>query len=381
MSEQLSSLFLKALLEKHYGVKVWDEPARLPGEGGQQVYKVGLTSGESWTVRLGLASRPKEKLLAETSVLGFVNRANFPAPRLQITLTGETVFEWQPGRWGYALEFVEGNHPPRPESPAPGPMLDRVSLVELGRLLGQLHNLDLTADHSLHQPPAQPTAQPTDQPTDQSADWSGAEPPANLDWPSDWLAEVPAAIEWAEQAAHNPEWTEKAGEVGATLRNLPLAELKALPRVLIHTDAHEGNLIWTPEGALVLLDWENAGLDLAVLDLALVLSWLCSWEQARDPTGLLVERYDFDQEYCRAFLASYQRERILTGPEREMLGPAIRFLDGWFAARDIKREIAAPGSSGGMARLNWAFMRSLTPEWAATLTGWAGETAPPGVKR
>jgi Ser/Thr protein kinase RdoA (MazF antagonist) len=364
MSEQLSGLFLKALLEKHYGVRAWDEPARLPGEGGQQVYKVGLMNGETWTVRLGLASRSKEKLLAETGVLRVVNRANFPAPRLKITLAGETVFEWQPGRWGYALEFVEGNHPPKPESPAPGPMLDGVSLVELGRLLGMLHKLDLAA------------GQPEDQSADQPVDQSGAGPLAN----SDWLEEVPTAIEWAEQATHNPEWAEMAGEVRATLKDLPLAELKALPRVLVHTDAHEGNLVWTPQGELVLLDWENAGLDLAVIDLALVLSWLCSWEQARDHTGLLLERYDFDQEFCRAFLASYQQERVLTGPEREMLGPAIRFLDGWFAARDIKREIAAPGSSGEMARLNWAFMRSVTPEWEATLTRWAGETAPPGVR-
>lgn len=342
----MSGLFLKALLEKHYGVRVGGEPARLPGEGGQQVYKVELISGETWTVRLALASRTKEKLLAETGVLSFVNRSNFPAPRLKTTLTGETVFEWQPGRWGYALEFVEGNHPPKPESLSPGPMLDRASLVELGRLLGQLHKLDLVEDRA-------------------------------QDWSASWLEEVPTAIEWAEQAAQHPEWAGQAAEIWATLRDLPLAELKALPRVLVHTDAHEGNLVWTPPGELVLLDWENAGLDLAVIDLALVLSWLCSWEQARDNTGMLVERYDFDQEYCRAFLASYQQERTLTGPEREMLGPAIRFLDGWFAARDIKREIAAPGSSGEMARLNWLFMRSVTPEWAATLTQWAGETAPP----
>ncbi len=56
-----------------------------------------------------------------------------------------------------------------------------------------------------------------------------------------------------------------------------------------------------------------------------------------------------------------------------MLGPVIQFLDGWVAARDMKREAAAPGSA---AEMTWALMRSVTPQWAATLTRWAGETAP-----
>lgn len=355
MNELPSGLLLKSLLEKYYGVEPQGELVGLPGEGGQRVFKVSLSDGETWTVRLGLASRPKEKLLAETGVLNFVNRAGFPAPHLKPTRQGGPIFEWQPGCWGYALEFVEGKPPPRPGPLAagqPGPMLDRATLVELGALLGKLHNLNPAAGRSETGPLAA----------------------------SDWLEETPTAIEWAGQAAKNPAWARMAGEVRATLEALPLAELKALPRVLIHSDAHEGNLIRTPAGKLVLLDWENAGIDIAVIDLALVLSWLCSWEAAPGQTGPLVEKYDFNEEYCRAFLASYQQERALTGPERAMLGPAIRFLDGWFAARDINREIAAPGNREEMARLNWAFMRSVTPEWAAALARWAGETTPPGAK-
>ena len=345
MSEQISGQNLIALLENNYGVTVRGEPARLPGDGGQHVFKVELGSGEAWTLRLGLASRPREKLLAETGVLRFVNRAGFPAPRPKTTLAGETVFEWQPGFWGYALEFIEGKHPAKPTpGDRPGPMLDRVSLAELGHLLGKLHNLKFSKEDQLPE--------------------------------SAWLEEVPQAIEWAGLAAADPAWSRQAGEVIDTLENLPLAELKALPRVLIHTDAHEGNLLWTPQGELYLLDWENAGLDPAVIDVALVLSWLCSWQPVDQPGGIAPEQYDFDEEYCRAFLENYQQERILTGPEGELLGPAIQFFNGWFAARNLKRETAGPGSTGEMAWLNWAYMRSVTPQRAATLAGWAKETAP-----
>ena len=353
MSEQISGQLLNSLLQKNYGVTACGEPFRLPGEGGQHVFKVGLDNGEAWTVRLGLALHSKEKLLAEIGVLRFVNQADFPAPRPKTTQTGEVVFEWQPGLWGYALEYIQGQHPARPvDQSRPGPVLDRVSLAELGHLLGRLHNLAFSD-------------------SDHLAD-------------SSWLDEVPQAIERAGQAAANPVWAGQAREVVATLKGLPLAQLKALPRVLIHTDAHEGNLLWTPQGELYLLDWENAGVDTAVIDIALVLSWLCSWQPAGQPaalpegqpTGQQVKQYDFDEDYCKSFLENYQQERALTRPERQMLGPAIQFFDGWFAARDMQREVAAPGSAGEMAWLNWAFMRSVTPQWATTLARWAGETAP-----
>jgi hypothetical protein len=87
------------------------------------------------------------------------------------------------------------------------------------------------------------------------------------------------------------------------------------------------------------------------------------------------ELYDFDEEYCRTLLGNYQQERPLSQLERQMLGPAIRFVLGWFAARDIERELDEPGVSEGLAFTNWAIVRSVTPEWAATLTRWATETA------
>ena len=155
------------------------------------------------------------------------------------------------------------------------------------------------------------------------------------------------------------------------MRNLPLA--------LIHTDVHEGNLLLTPQNKLYLLDWEDAGLGEAIFDLALVLGWNCVYPadnlvnklKGKPPT-----RYDFDEEYSKTLLYNYQQLRPLSDLETQMLGPAIQYVLGWFSARDIAREIAEPGVSDGLAYTNWAIMRSVTPEWRATLTQWAIETRP-----
>lgn len=347
MSEQISGQTLKNLLGKFYGVRVQGEGVRLPGEGGQQVFKVELDGGEVWTVRLGPASRSREKLVAETNVLRFLSRKFFPAPGLKPTLTGEALFEWQPDCWGYALEYIEGQHPGKPLQVGgqPGPMLDLASVAGLGRLLGRLHNLAFQAADGLPE--------------------------------FTWLDDVPIVGEWADLAAQHPAWSERAGEVSVILKNLPVTKLKSLPRVLTHTDAHEGNLLWTPQGELYLLDWENAGPEPAVIDCALALSWMGCWRlPAGVQPGQPAREYDFDPEYCKTFLVNYQQARVLSEDEREMLGPAIQFLNGWFAARNFKNEVAAPGSTGVMADLAFALLRSVTPQWATTLNLWAVETAP-----
>ncbi len=347
MSNQITSQFLGPLLKQHYAVTILGEPELLhEAEEKQSIFKVELAGGEVVTVRLCLTSRSQAKVLSEARVLLFIKEADFPASRLRMTIEGELIFEWQPNCWGYVQEYIEGKHPHVPEKVGEyGPMLDLHTLAEVGHLLGRLHKLVI--------------------------------PPADYPLEASWLEEVPLSIERAKQAATRPEWQLQAAEVVETLRNLPLEELKSLPSALIHTDAHEGNLIRTPDGRLHLLDWENAALDRAIIDLALVLSWLCEWKPVAGTPVQPPELYEFDEEYCRTFLAHYQQERPLSEAERQLLGPAMRFFTGWFAARDLERELAEPGKSEGMAFMNWAFMRSVTPQWAETLTRWATETASP----
>ncbi len=334
MPEEANFSFIPPLVEQHYAVKVSGPPELLHEREGQRVFYVPIAEGSALTLRLCTVYRTHEKVLADTGALLFLNHAWFSAPVLRMTVEDERCFQWQPGCWGYAQDFIPGENP----------FMDLPTLTELGHLLGRMHNLASTPDQY----------------------------PVEVGW----LDELPDALLKAEAATKDEEWGKKAAEVAENLRGLP--DLSQLPLGLIHTDVHEGNLLRTPDGRLVMLDWEDAGLGQAIFDVALVLGWNCVWQST---TGLFKkngppELYDFDEEYCRTLLGAYQAERPLSELEMQLLGPSIRFVMGWFAARDIKREIIEPGVSEGLAFTNWAIMRSVTPAWAEQLAGWAAETRP-----
>jgi Ser/Thr protein kinase RdoA (MazF antagonist) len=343
MSEQISSSFLGPLLKQNYAVAVSGEPELLNERDGQRVFKVRLSGGEALTVRLCTPDRSEERVLSGTAALLFLKRTDFPAPKLRLTVDGKQIFQWQAGCWGYVQDFIEGQVPP---PSAEDVLVDLTTLAEVGHLLGRLHKMAASLE----------------------------------DYPFEvgWLEELPLSIHRAGAASANPAWTRQATEVAENLSALPVEELKVLPYGFLHTDVHEGNLLRAADGRLYLLDWEDAGLGQAVFDIALVLGWLCTWQNS---AGIVnanqpPELYDFDEEYCRTLLGNYQQERPLSELERRMLGPSVRFLLGWFAARDMEREIDEPGVSEGLAFTHWAIMRSVTPAWSATLAQWAAETAP-----
>ncbi|MBN9392029.1 MAG: phosphotransferase [Chloroflexi bacterium] len=335
MSETISSSFLGPLLQKNYAVTVSDEPELLHERDGQRVFWVGLNDGSALTVRLCTVHRSQERVLADTGALFFLNQRGFPAPHLRLTVAGERVFEWQRNCWGYVQDFIEGENP----------FMDLETLAEVAHLLGRLHQMADSIENY----------------------------PVEVGWLEEWMP----AIHRAGAASASADWKRQATEVAENLSSLPMKELQALPYGLIHTDVHEGNLLRGTDGHLYMLDWEDAGLGQAIFDLALVLGWNCVWQSSEIilKPNQPPELYDFDEEYCKTLLGNYQQERKLSDLERRMLGPAIRFVMGWFSARDMERELDEPGISEGLAFTNWAIMRSVTPEWAATLTQWAAETA------
>ncbi len=325
MIEQVDYSWLP-LVAENYAVTIKGEPVLLNEREGQRVFRVDTVEGESLTVRLCTPERPYERVLADTKALLFLKRVNFPAPVLRLTRTGNPVFLWQPESWAYAHEFIDGEPPE----------MDLETLQELATLLGRLHTLANSRE----------------------------EYPSQVNW----LHELPGAIRRAESATTNPEWGAMATEIATSLKELP--DLSHLPEGLIHTDVHEGNLLRTADGRLYMLDWEDAGLGEMIFDLALVLGWNCVWPAAKDLDERVI-RYDFDEEWTCTFLETYQRIRPLTEAEARYLGAAIRFVMGWFAARDIEREIAEPGVSDGLAFTNWAIMHSITPFWEGKLSYWA----------
>src|SRR3712207_6034700 len=111
MSEKFFASFVPALVTRYYGAKVVGVPELMHERDGQQVFYVELANDKPLTVRLCPPDRPKSKVLADSGALYCLEQADFPAPRLRMTLSRERVFEWWPGSWGYAQEFIEGENP------------------------------------------------------------------------------------------------------------------------------------------------------------------------------------------------------------------------------------------------------------------------------
>lgn len=297
-----------ALLAENYGLVAQGEPVLLNQRDGQRVYRLNTREGATLTVRLCSSSQPYERVLAAAQGLLYLTKHHFAAPTLRLTVTGQPLFSWQAGSWAYVHDFIEGEHP----------AWDLSLLREVAGLLGRLHVMA-----------------------------TGSEPyPARVDW----LDDLARAVARAQSYAADPQWGSRIAEVAATLQNLP--DLRGLPAGLTHGDLHEGNLLRTPAGQLYLLDWEHAGMGELILDLGMVLGWHCLWPATRGPE--IFGDFDFDSEWCRTFLAAYQQQRLLTYSEAHHLGAAIRFVTGWYAVRDIIREIEQPGSSEGLASFHYA---------------------------
>ncbi|MEI7554791.1 phosphotransferase [Candidatus Chlorohelix sp.] len=331
---QLDFAEIARLVNTNYGVEVWGEIEELNERDGQRVLKCNILDGKPLIVRLCVPIRRYERVLSDTGALLRLSRGGFPVPHLRLTVKGERIFQWQTGCWAYVLDYIEGEQPE----------MDLPTLNYLAGLLAEIHDLVHTT----------------------------AEYPALVNW----LEELPVSIERAERSSLHPQWGKIAREVADNLRSLP--DLSVLPLGLIHTDVHEGNMLRTSDGELFLIDWEDAGLGEMVFDMALVLGWNCVWPKNTFISlfgSRLPDRYDFDEEYSCAFLRAYQKVRKLGEQEVNLLGAAIRFVMGWFAARDIEREIISPGISDGLAITNWAIMRSVTPLWERKLAQWAVETA------
>jgi len=87
-------------------------------------------------------------------------------------------------------------------------------------------------------------------------------------------------------------------------QGLPWQEL---PRGVVHCDVFLDNLILDRDGVLHLIDWEEVARDAFLLDIARAIIGCCRVEQRMDLT------------LAGALVRGYQRGRVLSGVEREVL--------------------------------------------------------------
>jgi len=106
----------------------------------------------------------------------------------------------------------------------------------------------------------------------------------------------------------------------------------------VQGDAWPGNAVVTPDGRAALIDWENGGLGLPVVDLGncLLESHLDPGLPAGQPAAWLIQP---DPRRIAAVLDGYTRWRQLDDSERKILPDGIRFATAYIGAIHFERAL------------------------------------------
>ncbi len=272
-------------------------------------------------LRGGGAVSVTDWLLGCAATLRWLAAHGYPAPRVVPVRTGEPV--GVAGAWlTLATTFVRGR------------ALAGGQLALLGAALGRLHAL------------AVPLAAPGTAPAPGRGAGTGrgagvqpdAEPgPGLASWHP--AAAIPAALGRLDAvAALLPgEWRPLHERFRATLLAVQRAA-DYLPIALVHGDAWPGNVVVAADGEAALIDWENGGLGLPVLDLGhcLLESHLDSGLPAGQPAAWRIQP---DPGRIAAVLDGYTSRRRLHDSEREILPEGIRFASAYVGAIHFERAL------------------------------------------
>ena len=207
---------------------------------------------------------------AEIAVLRYLERIDFPAPRLVPASDGAAITWWDK-KAGYLTTFLPGCHlvPGVDSAGQLGAAIARVHLLDCAGLPDT--NFNVAAKKAVfHRFDADPRIQA----------WEG-------------YTEIRPKLKGA--------WEH-------------LSPMTDLPRALIHTDLDFRNAVLTPVGHLILIDWEGSGGGPAIQDIGYFLA------------GYIIPRkYGLRPDIVRAFLAGYTSVRPLAPQEWDHLPDAVLF--------------------------------------------------------
>jgi Ser/Thr protein kinase RdoA (MazF antagonist) len=263
-------------------------------------------------------------LQGRAATLDWLAERGYPAPRLVRTREDDQV--GVAGAWlTLATTFV------------PGRTLARGQLGLLGAALGRLHALPVPAAYLLPEPGPGPVAGAGAVPEGDSVlapegdSGPGAGPaPGLASWQP--AAAIPAALDRldAVEVLLPGEWRPLYERFRTTLLAVQRA-VPGLPRAVVHGDAWPGNAIVMPGGQAALIDWENGGIGLPVVDLGhcLLECHLDPGLPAGQPAAWHVQP---DPVRIAAVLDGYTRWRQLDYSERESLLDGIRFASAYAGA-------------------------------------------------
>lgn len=200
--------------------------------------------------------KPEEVIRGNVEAHRFLGNEKGIAPCIFAARDGSFYIK-ENGFWFYLLEFIDGQ---TPEASVENEEL-------LGRLARQYHSY------------------------------------AGYTYPSGLAGEKQEFYEWFGEKAFKPEFDR-------ILDGLP--DFCKLDRCLIHTDLGPHNVIITPDGQMLLIDLDDAGLGSRYLDLGY--PFICQFVEHDDKMNL---RYRFD--YAKALLKGYYGEEEISRPEYELL--------------------------------------------------------------
>ncbi|MCI5207886.1 MAG: hypothetical protein D3910_03655 [Candidatus Electrothrix sp. ATG2] len=255
-------------IEAHYDLTVTSVD---PLPGSTRAWRVQADQGV-FILRL-FDSKTASVHTEEVNVLRFLESSTFPAPRVLPPRNGASLI-FLGGRCGYVTSFIPGDTP----------LSTQESAHDLGRVVGRLHALDAGAQD----------LQPT-----QSSISAERELFRQLD-------ADPSVQAWAGYDVIRPP-LKMAWE--------SISDLNSTPKTLVHTDITYKNTVRTPDGDMILIDWDDAGLGYAVLDIGYFLV----------NHTVSMEGQPLPLDSAAAFLRAYLSQHHLTPSEWDALPDALIF--------------------------------------------------------
>ncbi len=327
---------LGELIEQQYQTSV--VKLYILANGWKKVYRLKHTGGPDWIVRAYLAisyDGPLFDVEALASVLLALEKQAYPAERViravngvsvtragdwQIlisTFVGQALTAWQPADQQNAVQIAPS-----------GANLDADSktFFALGAALGQLHMLQ----------------------RDRTLPRASMLPVKELAWAHTHLTAIATQVPEQRQAQY--KHLVKAVQTADRYEDLPFT--------LIHNDCNPSNVVITPSGQIMLIDWESAGQGPAIIDVGILLSNCFSKQQLQ-----------IDHAAITAIVDGYCQYRRPSNEELERLPDAIRFfrlvlLAGYFSGL-VDQTLGADELIYGATYAQWYAQYEASAEIAA----------------
>ncbi len=272
---------LTTLLHRNYPISSFTVLDHLATKGQREALLLDSDRGRL-VLKISDPGREEKVVQSDTGILAFLGEHDFPAPRLLFTNNGGMYLPYRDA-YIHVYAYLEGE-PPRPETG----FFERA-----GGVLAHLHSL-----------PAEAYGR------DSGYTPEGIE------------VEVRGYLHRALQSNQKA----MAEALLGYLDRLP--SFAGLPRGLIHTDPYLVNWLQTPSGELALIDWDDAGVGVPLLDVGYAVAHLTTyprheakrWGVPFVGSGVFTNR----PEWAHEFLRGYEAVRPLTPLEHEMLLPAAQ---------------------------------------------------------